>query len=52
VANKFAELARTERYENVTALLADVASDVCSPGICVNAKCDDTMEVEPDQDRG
>ncbi len=49
---KLERLAEIEGFEDVEALLEAAAFDSVSPGICVDAGCEYTCEVEPDQDAG
>jgi hypothetical protein len=48
---KLAKLIEIEGYDS-TKQLMDVFSDAVSPAICMNAGCDFTCEMEPDQDAG
>jgi hypothetical protein len=52
MTGKLDRLMEIEGYGDVVDLFAAVLSDSVSPGICINAGCDYTTEVEPDQDRG
>jgi len=50
--SKIERLAEIEGYDDCLAMLeANIIDSVC-PAICVNADCDYTTEMEPDQDRG
>ena len=49
---KLAKLAEIEGYDCADKLLEAVISDAVSPAICMNAGCDFTCEMEPDQDHG
>ena len=39
-------------YDTLEELLTEAASDSVVPGACMNAACDYTTDVEPDQDQG
>ena len=52
MGTKLDRLVESEGYTDVLDLLSAVIADSVSPGICMNADCDYTTEVEPDQDRG
>jgi hypothetical protein len=47
---KLVRLAEIEGYSDVLALLEAASTDSVVPGICVNDGCENTSEVEPDQD--
>jgi hypothetical protein len=49
---KLKKLVELEGYDDDVDLIADVVSDSVCPAICMNAGCDYTAEIEPDQDRG
>jgi hypothetical protein len=49
---KLKKLVELEGYKDDADLVADAVSDSVCPAICVNAGCDYTAEMEPDQDRG
>lgn len=49
---KLGRLAELEGYVSVEDLLEAASGDSVSPAICVNAGCDHTAEMEPDQDAG
>jgi hypothetical protein len=49
---KLAKLIEIEGYESIEELVQVVLSDTVSPAICMNAGCDFTCEMEPDQDVG
>jgi hypothetical protein len=49
---KLNKLLEIEGYDDVAALAEVILSDSVSPAICINADCDYTCEMEPDQDRG
>ena len=52
---KLAKLVELEGFENENALFASAISDSVCPAICCNPdnpSCDNTAEMEPDQDRG
>ncbi len=49
---KLKKLAAIEGYGEVMDMLAEATMDSVSPGICINPRCDYTVEVEPDQDQG
>jgi hypothetical protein len=49
---KLTKLLQIEGYENLEELLEAVFSDAVSPAICVNADCNYTCEMEPDQAAG
>ncbi len=49
---KLAKLIEIEGYESLEQLLEAVIGDSVSPAICVNADCNYTCEMEPDQERG
>ena len=50
--SKLDKLIEIEGYASLEELAEAVFSDSVSPGICMNAGCDFTTEVEPDQNRG
>ena len=50
--SKLDKLIEIEGYGSLEELAEAVFSDSVSPGICMNAGCDFTTEVEPDQNRG
>ena len=50
--SKLDTLIEIEGYASLEELAEAVFSDSVSPGICMNAGCDFTTEVEPDQNRG
>lgn len=49
---KLKKLVELEGYKDDVDLIADAVSDSVCPAICMNAGCDYTAEMEPDQDRG
>ena len=49
---KLRTLCEAEGFDSIDAMLEAAAFDSVSPGICVKADCNGTVEVEPDQDRG
>lgn len=49
---KLAKLLAAEGYETLEELTLAVLGDSVSPAICVEADCDYTAEMEPDQDAG
>ena len=49
---KLKKLVELEGYDDDTDLIADAIIDSVCPAICMNAGCDYTTEMEPDQDRG
>ena len=49
---KLAKLLAAEGYDAFEELAEAVFSDSVSPAICIDADCDYTTEMEPDQDRG
>jgi len=49
---KLRKLAEIEGYADVDALIRATALDSVSPAICMNADCDYTADLEPDQARG
>ena len=49
---KLAKLLAAEGYDKLEELAAAIVSDSVSPAICVEADCDHTAEMEPDQDAG
>ena len=49
---KLRKLAEIEGYADVDALIRATALDSVSPAICMNADCDYTADMEPDQTRG
>ena len=49
---KLAKLLAAEGYETVEQMAEAVLSDSVSPAICIEADCDYTAEMEPDQDAG
>jgi hypothetical protein len=49
---KLARLVEIEGKESVEQLLEAVIGDSVSPAICMNADCNFTCEMEPDQERG
>ena len=49
---KLDQLVDSEGFDSLDDLLAATVSDSVSPAICMNAGCDYTAEMEPDQDRG
>ncbi|MCW5714050.1 MAG: hypothetical protein KIT43_06025 [Bauldia sp.] len=51
-AIKVSQLMKCEGYSDKEALLADATLDAVCHGICVNAHCTYTTEVEPDQEEG
>lgn len=50
--SKLAKLAEIEGFPSVEALIEGAVFDSVSPAICLNADCDYTAEMEPDQDAG
>lgn len=50
--SKLETLAEIEGFDDVQDLLEANVIDSVVPGICCNAGCDYTCEVEPDQDNG
>ena len=50
--SKLDKLIEIEGYGSLEQLAEAVFSDSVAPGICMNAGCDFTTEVEPDQNRG
>ncbi len=52
MSTKLGFLTASEGYDDVLDLLTAAMGDNVCPGICMNRACDDTTEVEPDQDRG
>ena len=51
-AKKLAQFLNIEGYDDIADLAEAILSDSVSPAICMNADCDYTCEMEPDQDRG
>ena len=49
---KLTRLVAAEAYDSLDDLLAEAVFDSVCPGICMNADCTYTTDVEPDQDRG
>jgi hypothetical protein len=49
---KLAKLIEIECYDSVEDLMGAVFSDSVSPAICMNAGCNFTCEMQPDQDAG
>jgi hypothetical protein len=49
---KLKKLVEIEGYDDDAALIADAALDSACPAICMNADCDYTAEMEPDQRQG
>ncbi len=49
---KLEKLAEIEGFTTVEDLLEAASYDGVSPAICINAGCDHTAEMEPDQDEG
>jgi hypothetical protein len=49
---KLRALCAAEGFDSIEAMLEAATFDNVSPGICIKADCDGTIEVEPDQDRG
>jgi hypothetical protein len=49
---KLEKLLEIEGYERIEDLMEAILSDSVSPAICMNAHCDFTCEMEPDQDAG
>jgi len=49
---KLTRLVAAEGYDSLEDLLAEAVFDSVCPGICMNADCTYTTDVEPDQDRG
>jgi hypothetical protein len=52
---KLAKLCAIEGFDSADDLFAAVVADSVCPAICCNPdspECDDTAEMEPDQDRG
>ena len=50
--DKLKQLADSEGFDTVMAMLEAATFDSVSPGICTNPGCDYTTEVEPDQEKG
>jgi len=50
--DKLTQLADSEGFDTVMAMLEEASVDSVSPGICTNPGCDYTIEVEPDQEEG
>lgn len=50
--SKLQELASIEGFDDPIEMLEEAVMDSVCPGICMNAGCDYTTEVEPDQSRG
>jgi hypothetical protein len=51
-AAKLATLVEIEGYHSIEELLQAVVGDSVSPAICMNAGCEFTCEMEPDQGEG
>lgn len=49
---KLEQLAEIEGFDSSDNLLKSAISESVCPGICTNADCDYTCEVEPDQTQG
>ena len=49
---KLAALIEIEGYDSVEEMMEAVFSDAVSPAICMNADCNFTCEMEPDQGAG
>lgn len=45
-------LAELEGFDNITEMLKAAVFDSVAPSICMNANCDYTAEMEPDQREG
>ena len=52
MTSKLQTLARDWGYSDPTTLVEDYVYDGLMPAICMNADCDYSTEMEPDQDHG
>lgn len=52
VTAKINALAEIEGFTSTDEMIAAYINDSVVPGICMNPDCDNTVDVEPDQDRG
>ena len=52
MSTKLNKLLKIEGYDDIADMAEAILSDSVSPAICMNADCDYTCKMEPDQDRG
>lgn len=50
--SKLEKLAEIEGYSDPMDMLEEYSTECVSPAICKNPDCDNTCEMEPDQDSG